>query len=170
MTDSTRRRLLLAGAGALGLPRALAQNHAGHHGAAYESLTQPGRIGLPAIAATQHVFDSPAPRAGSPGRWLTRAALPLPRSEMAWAVEYAGQMHLVGGYGEQRVDRSYHQVYDALADRWTDAAPLPRGANHVGVATLGGRLYAIGGHAEQNRKPHGESFAYDGPSNRWSPV
>ena len=32
----------------------------------------------------QRVVDSPAPK-GSEGRWMTRAALPLPRSEMAWA-------------------------------------------------------------------------------------
>ena len=53
-----------------------------------------------------------APKAATPGRWIPRAALPLPRSEMAWAAAFADRMHLVGGYGEQRVDRPYHQVYD----------------------------------------------------------
>ena len=27
-------------------------------------------------------------------------------------------MHIVGGYAEQRVDRPYHHVYEAAADRW----------------------------------------------------
>jgi hypothetical protein len=64
-----------------------------------------------------------------------------------------------GGYGEQRVDRPYHQVYDPASNRWTDAPPLPKGANHVGVAVLDGRLHAIGGFVEQNRKSHNECFA-----------
>jgi len=89
---------------------------------------------------------------------------------MAWAVEHAGRMHLLGGYAEQRVDRPYQHVYDAVADRWTVAAPLPRGANHVGVAILDGRLFAVGGFVEQNRRPHGECFVYEIGSDRWERI
>jgi N-acetylneuraminic acid mutarotase len=144
-----------------------------HHGGLYERLDKAGRVGLPETAATQHVTDSPAPKAANPGRWITRAPLPLPRSEMAWATAHAERMHLVGGYGEQRVDRPYHQVYDPAADRWTDAVALPRGANHVGVAVLDGRLYAIGGFVEQNRKPHNECFVLElasGASGAWRSI
>lgn len=166
-----RRSMLLATVGAALSARALGQSgHGAHHEGQYESLSKPGRIGLPDIAANQHVFDSPAPKAAQGGRWLARAALPLPRSEMAWAVEYNGRMHVVGGYGEQRVDRAYHQIYDAVANRWSDAAALPRGANHVGVAVLDGKLYAVGGHVEQNRKPHDECSFYEGASDRWSRI
>ena len=118
-----RRNLLLGGGAAAlaaaGAARALAQSGTmsghEHHGGLYESLQKPGRIGLPEVAATQHVIDSPAPKAANPGRWMTKAPLPLPRSEMAWATAHADKMHLVGGYGEQRVDRPYHQVYDPAA-------------------------------------------------------
>ncbi|WP_418314893.1 Kelch repeat-containing protein [Piscinibacter sakaiensis] len=169
--DSRRRRIMLGAVGAAVSTRVLSQSgHGAHHDGQYESLHKPGRIGLPDVAATQHVFDSPAPKAEKSGRWLTRAALPLPRSEMAWAVAYDGRMHLVGGYGEQRVDRPYHQVYDPAADRWSDAAPLPRGANHVGVAVLDGRLYAVGGHLEQNRKPHDACFVYESGNGRWQTI
>ena len=157
-----RRAFLVAGAAtalASAAGRALAQSGHEHHGGLYESLQKPGRIGLPEIAATQHVTDSPAPKAADQGRWITKAPLPLPRSEMAWATAHADRMHIVGGYGAQRVDRPYHQVYDPVANRWSDATPLPRGANHVGVAVLDGNLYAIGGFIEQNRRPHGECFA-----------
>jgi len=34
------------------------------------------------------------------------ARAPLPRSEMAWATVLNDKMHMVGGYGEQRVDRN----------------------------------------------------------------
>jgi N-acetylneuraminic acid mutarotase len=133
----------------------------------YERLNAPGRIDRPELAAVQNVFDSPAPRAARMGRWSTKAPLPLPRSEMAWAAAMNGRMHLVGGYGEQRVDRPYHHVYHPPRDAWTSAAPLPLGANHVGVAVLGDTLYAIGGFTEQNRKPHAECFGWNEGDDRW---
>ncbi len=169
MSPIDRRSFLLGSAGLLVAGRGLAQGHAAH-GGLYESLKEPGRIGLPESAATQHVFDSPAPKAASAGRWMPRAPLPSPRSEMAWATAHDGKMHLVGGYGDQRVDRPYHHVYEAARDVWTTAAPLPRGANHVGVEVLDGTLYAIGGFIEQNRRPHGDCFALTLTGNEWRTI
>ena len=163
------RRFFVAGGLAVVSVRALAQSVHEHH-APYESLRQPGRIPLPEVAGQQRVYDSPAPKAANPGRWVERAPLPLPRSEMAWATEHAGKMHVVGGYGEQRVDRPYHHVYDPAANAWLTAAPLPRGANHVGIAVLDGRLYAIGGFVEQNRNPHAECFVYEPDAQAWRPI
>lgn len=166
----SRRQALLAGAATLA-GCAQPEQHAEHphaaHGGLYERLNQPGRIGKPELAAIQNVFDSPVPKAAQPGRWRTRAPLPLPRSEMAWAVEMNGRMHVVGGYGEQRVDRPYHHIYDPRLDQWLTAAPLPLGANHVGVAVLGDTLFAMGGFVEQNRKPHAECFAWSQREDRW---
>lgn len=166
-----RRPFLLGVAAATLGPRAArAQGASDPAGGLFESLRQPGRVGLPDLALRQRVLDSPAPRAGRPGRWVTLAPLPVPRSEMAWAVAREGRMHLVGGYGEQRVDRPYHHVYSPGRDAWTAAAPLPRGANHVGVAVVGGRLYAIGGFMEQNRRPHGDCFVHDAAADRWERI
>ncbi len=167
MSGIDRRLFITSGLAALATP-GLAQT--GHQHGLYEGLREPGRIGLPPIAEQQRVFDSPAPKAANPGRWLERAALPLPRSEMAWATEHAGKMHLIGGYGEQRVDRNYHHVYDPAADRWVNAAALPRGANHVGVAVLDGKIYAIGGFTGQNHTPHDECFVYDSTADRWQKI
>lgn len=161
-----RRAFLAGGLATLGASSALAQ-HAGH-GPLYERLSQPGRVEVPEQAATQRVYDSPAPKAADQGRWVARSALPLPRSEMAWATVLDDRMHLVGGYGEQRVDRQYHQVYDPTDDRWTDAAPLPVGANHVGITVLNGRLYAIGGHTRQNHTPHALCFVFAG--GKWETI
>jgi hypothetical protein len=167
MTLARRTFLLAAPAAIVGCAQpGTADPHAAHN-PLFERLDAPGRIDRPEQALVQNVFDSPAPRAAQPGRWLARAPLPLPRSEMAWAVAMGGRMHLVGGYGEQRVDRPYHHVYDPQRDAWDSAAPLPLGANHVGVAVLGDTLYAIGGFVEQNRKPHAESFAWSLAENRW---
>jgi N-acetylneuraminic acid mutarotase len=168
--NASRRTFLASGLALFPLAAAIAQTGHGPHEGLYEGLQQPGRMGKPEVTAAQHVFDSPAPKAETPGRWVTKAPLPMPRSEMAWAAEHAGRMHLVGGYAEQRVDRPYHHVYDPASDRWTVAAPLPRGANHVGVAFLDDKLYAIGGFVEQNRRPHDECFVYDSRADRWEKI
>lgn len=165
-----RRAFLAGGLAFAPLALAFVRSAGGHDAGLYERLRQPGRIDRPELARAQNVFDSPAPKAANPGRWMPRAPLLVPRSEMAWAVEHAGRMHLVGGYAEQRVDRPYHHVYDAAADRWTTAAALPRGGNHVGVAVLDGRLFAVGGFVEQNRRPHDECFVYDIGAGRWERI
>jgi N-acetylneuraminic acid mutarotase len=165
-----RRHFITSAIALVGAGPAFAQQsgHAGH--GQYEKLTEPGRIPRPELAAIQSVFDSPAPKAAQPGRWMAKADLPLPRSEMAWAAAHEGKMHIVGGYGEQRVDRPYHHVYDAASDRWTVAAQIPSGANHVGVSFLDGKLYAIGGFIEQNRKPHPNCFVWDSASDGWKTI
>lgn len=162
-----RRSFLLGAPAALAACAQTATHDHSAHQPMYERLDAPGRIDRPEVAKVQNVFDSPAPKAAQQGRWQARAPLPLPRSEMAWAVAMGGRMHVVGGYGEQRVDRPYHHVYDAQRDAWTTAAPLPLGANHVGVAVIGTTLYAIGGFVEQNRKPHTECFAWTAADDRW---
>lgn len=175
-----RRSVLLGGATlALGSTE-LAAQHA-HHGAAPPlpevpaspapfSLLQSGTPHhLTGEQEAQRVLDSPAP-AGPSGRWIARAAMPIPRSEMAWATPAAGRMHVVGGYGEGRVDRPYHHVYEPTNDRWLNAAPLPRGANHVAVATLDGRVYAFGGFTEQNRNADTNAYAYELASDRWTRI
>lgn len=60
---------------------------------------------------------------------------------MAWGASWEDRLYVIGGYAEQRVDQGYHHVYDPQADRWTDRAPLPRGANHVGVVADAGLIY-----------------------------
>ena len=170
-----RRAFAIAAVAASWAARSRAQaGHAAHGGGyegLYERLDRPGRTDKPALAEAQALTASPAPLAAEPGRWSASAPLPLARSEMAWAtVDDAGCMHVVGGYAEQRVDRAYHHVYDAAADRWSSAAPLPRGANHVGVAFVSGLLYAVGGFVEQNRRPHAECYAWDSAVDRWTRI
>jgi N-acetylneuraminic acid mutarotase len=172
------RRHLIAAAAGLAAPAALAQTHQ-QHGAplrpaapspdAYHRLQGGVPHHLSPEQEAQRVTDSPAPP-GPPGRWVARAAMPIPRSEMAWATAWAGRMHVVGGYGGGRVDRGYHHVYDPAGDRWYDAAPLPRGANHVAVVAHEGRVYAFGGFIEQNRNPDDHAYAYDVETDRWTAI
>ena len=159
------RRAFLAGTAALAAAPAFAQSH--HDEGLFERLDKPGRIGLPEHAPRQQVIDSLAPKAVNQGYWHTRAVVPLPRSEMAWATAHRGRLHLLGGYAEQRVDRTYHHIYEQAGDRWVEGIPLPLGANHVGVEIMDGHLYAIGGHLDQNRRPHARCFQLHLSAGRW---
>ena len=92
-----RRELLFAGVTLAFARVGRAQSDHGAHGDQYESLAKLGRIPLPTVAQTQRSIESAAPKAANAGRWLTRAALSLPRSEMAWATQHADRMHILGG-------------------------------------------------------------------------
>jgi N-acetylneuraminic acid mutarotase len=61
-------------------------------------------------------------------------------------------------------------VYNPITDQWHNAAALPRGANHVAVVTLGGRIYAFGGFIEQNRNPDAYAYVYDVSQDKWTTV
>ena len=65
---------------------------------------------------SQRVTNSTAP-AALRGRWVARAALPIPRSEIARATAAVGRMHRLGGYGKGAVNRGYHPIYDLVTDR-----------------------------------------------------
>jgi N-acetylneuraminic acid mutarotase len=167
------RRSFLAGGAALA---ALARGAAAqpHHGLPIpadqlSALRGPNPSGLTPEQMAQRVVESPAP-AGPPGRWVSRTPLPLPRSEMAWATSWNGRMHVVGGYAQGAVDKPYHHVYDPAANRWQEAAPLPRGANHVGVVADAGRLYALGGFTEQNRRADTHAFVHVIAEDRWERI
>lgn len=162
------RRRMVAGAGAAGLavavsPLARAQQGSDH----FSHLRKPGLTGRPPETVQQWVTDSPAPAAANLGTWVSGPALPLPRSEMAWATAWEGRLHLVGGYGQQRVSNTYHHVFAAADNRWTTAAPVPKAGNHVGVVADAGLLYAIGGHSNQNSKPYADCFVYDMKADSW---
>jgi hypothetical protein len=169
-----RRHLLAAGAAALAVP-AQAQPHHQHLRPAAPSphryhLLQGGTPHhLTPQQEAQRVTDSPAP-AGPQGRWVPRADMPIPRSEMAWATAWEGRMHVVGGYGEGQVNRAYHTIYVPAEDRWYDAAPLPRGANHVAVVAHAGRVYALGGFIEQNRRCDDHAYVYEVAEDRWRAI
>ena len=174
------RRHLLAAAASLAAPALLARGAFAQHSHpalppaapaadAYHRLQGGTPHHLTAEQEAQRFTASTAP-AGPPGRWAPRAALPIPRSEMAWATALDGRMHVVGGYGEGRVDRGYHHIYDPAADRWLIGATLPRGANHVAVVAHAGRVYAFGGFIEQNRNPDEHAYAYDPAADRWTNI
>jgi N-acetylneuraminic acid mutarotase len=171
-----RRRMMLgAAAGLLGAAAgARAQQAQPHHGIPIPAdrmapLRGDGPVVLTPAQYAQRFVDSPAP-AGPPGRWVARAPLPIPRTEMAWAAEAEGKLWVIGGYAEQRVNNSFVHAYDPATDSWAEKARLPRGANHVGVVAQGRRIFAFGGFSNQNRDADDLAFAYDIGADRWDRI
>ena len=89
----------------------------------------------------QRIVDSPAPK-GPPGRWTRSAALPIPRSEMAWATAAAAACTSSAATAKARSTAPTTTSTTRRPTAGFDAAPLPRGANHVAVAADAGRVYA----------------------------
>jgi hypothetical protein len=50
------------------------------------------------------------------------------------------------------------------------AAPIPRGANHIGVAAAAGVVFAFGGFVEQNRVAAPDCYAYVVADDRWHAI
>lgn len=167
------RRVFLTSAAAVIAGPALAQHHLPEAKPSADPFANIMKGGAPhhmtGEQEAQRVTASPAPP-GPPGRWFSRAALPIPRSEMAWATAWDNRMYIVGGYGEGKVNRAYNHIYDPREDRWFDGAPLPRGANHVAVCADAGRVYAFGGFTEQNRLSDSHAYAYEIAENRWREI
>jgi N-acetylneuraminic acid mutarotase len=90
--------------------------------------------------------------------WRDGAPMLTPRGALAVAVA-GGRIHAIGGnaaegaglaphdHGAPREDNSVatHEVYDPATDTWTRLAPMPTPRNHLGAATVGGKIQAVGG-------------------------
>ena len=87
----------------------------------------------------------------SEGTWITAAAAPTKRTEVA-VTPLGGEIYVIGGFSELSL-RTFMNLtvskvveeYDPSTDRWTIKAPLPVGLHHAGAAAVGDRLYVIGG-------------------------
>ncbi len=82
----------------------------------------------------------------------TPAGLPTARTEVAGAT-WQGRIVVVGGLTEAGVASDRVDVYDPSANRWDPAPALPIGLHHVGLASVGDRVYLAGGY--HNRLPSG---------------
>jgi len=61
------------------------------------------------------------------------------------------------------------EVYDTRRDTWSEVAPLPVAMNHPNVATVGGRIYVLGGlSGGASWQALGDSFVYEPRTNHWT--
>jgi N-acetylneuraminic acid mutarotase len=91
---------------------------------------------------------SPVMAADDLGTWVRLADLPARTQEVAVA-EAGGLIYVIGGQqrdGAAVALTSAVWAYDPAADSWSPKAPLPgTPRDHIGAASVGGKIYAIGG-------------------------
>ena len=107
------------------------------------------------------------------GTWTRKAPLPVAIAEVG-VCEVEGKIYVIGG-SEKRGrnpptgSSTHNMMYNPATDRWQERAPLPQALGHVGVAEIGGKLYAIGGFiADVHMHPQSLALVYDPKIDRWS--
>src|SRR3989442_6038070 len=98
--------------------------------------------------------------------WESRAPLPEPTHHAAAAVA-DGRLFVVGGFTGGRVGWSASPTvyeYDSRRNAWITRVPMPSPRGALAVAAVGGRLYALGGAAEEVTNAH---EVYDPAADRW---
>src|SRR5262249_43029448 len=84
------------------------------------------------------------------------------------AAVLGGKVHAVGGVGRHGRNTPAHEVYDPATNRWTALADVPTARDHLAVAAMDGRLYAVGGRIDGNYSRNlASNEAYDPATDRW---
>jgi N-acetylneuraminic acid mutarotase len=105
--------------------------------------------------------------------WTKKASIPVGMAEVG-VTALDGKLYVVGGtevkgQAAPKWDSTLNMMYDPARDTWEQRAPLPQGLSHVGVAALGGKLYAIGGFTNiVHMGPQDLAFVYDPKMDRWT--
>jgi N-acetylneuraminic acid mutarotase len=79
-------------------------------------------------------------------------------------------IYVIGGYGQDQPPSNAVQVYDTLAKKWKQVAPIPQGLHHLSVAALAGKIYVVGGFTGGFAKcaPVDSVWRYDPETDRWA--
>lgn len=101
------------------------------------------------------------------GAWQPLPAMPEPRTAGGAAVA-GGLIYVVGGIGPEGVAERT-QVFDPSAGRWSVTVGLGRPREHMGVAAVDDRVYAVGGRAG-TLAGFGDVEVLDPGSGSWSPL
>ena len=125
-----------------------------------------------AIALTSALMGCSVGVSAPQSNWTPKAALPQSVAEVGVA-ELGGNIYVIGGTEQQgkaqaTYDSTQNLMYNPSKNTWTKRAPLPQGLTHVGVAALGGKLYAIGGFRHIiHLDPQTSAFVYDPKTDTW---
>lgn len=80
--------------------------------------------------------------------WETRAAMPVPRTEVA-AAALGTEIVVLGGFTLDRGASRRVDAYSPGLDRWRRLPDLPVGVHHAMAAAAGNRLYVLGGYTAE---------------------
>ncbi len=73
--------------------------------------------------------------------WVQKTALPSGPRSYAAATTLNGKIYVAGGWPDLRT----FEEYDPASDAWTTQAPLLYGRQSLGLVSVGGYIYAVGG-------------------------
>jgi N-acetylneuraminic acid mutarotase len=102
--------------------------------------------------------------------WDEVAPYPGPAVDHAGAAVVNGIIYLIGGltgWPDAAVNTVY--AYDPATDSWSQRANLPRDRGAMGVAVLGGKIYAAGGLVDGGTAVT-DLAVYDPQTNIWTPL
>ena len=100
----------------------------------------------------------------------------LPEARSAGQLAYYdGSLYYFGGSNDRRkadVGTLFILDLQAGATAWREGAPLPNPRNHLGAAVLGGKIYAIAGQHDHDKKltTQNDVDAYDPKTDTWQQV
>src|SRR5262249_98680 len=78
-----------------------------------------------------------------------------------------GKVHLFGGRKNENDVVADHDVYDPATDAWSNAAPLPKGRDHMAAVTVNGKIHVVGGRFGGNADSPGLYAIYGPKTERW---
>jgi hypothetical protein len=119
------------------------------------------RVG--AITAAVILAVAASATLGATAQWERRAALPLPRSEVAAAV-LGDEIAIAGGFTANGTPSAEVDAYSPAQDRWRRLPDLPAAVHHAMATGSGRRLYVLGGYGSTGR-PRRAAFVLEG--SRW---
>ena len=82
----------------------------------------------------------------APADWETRAALPIPRTEVS-AAAVGAEIVVVGGFTSDGGSARRADAYSPARNSWRRLPDLPVGVNHAMTVGVGGRAYVLGGYS-----------------------
>jgi hypothetical protein len=100
-----------------------------------------------AVAAVALALAAAASSAAAPTDWESRAALPLPRTEVS-AAAAGSEIVVLGGYTGDGGSSRRADAYSPARDAWRRLPDLPLGVNHAMAVGVDGRPYLLGGYAD----------------------
>jgi N-acetylneuraminic acid mutarotase len=118
------------------------------------------------------LMPTPVAAENDQGMWVRLEDLPVKTQEVGVAAA-GGKVYVVGGSvesGQSSALTNNVWAYDPASDSWSPAAALPGPArDHIGVASVGGKLYAFGGLTSWPGPSVPNVYEYDPATNGWTP-
>ena len=121
-----------------------------------------------ALSITSTNGAAAAETADVPGSWGVGTDMPTPRTEVTSAL-VDGTVLVAGGFLMNGSHTDLVEAYDIAANSWSTLQPLPAGLDHAGAATVGGKIYVVGGYLSFGQGVlSSATYEYDPTGDSWT--